>query len=167
MVVVTPLVTFAVISLQHEAGQHQINSLTARADFSALAYREWHMAPIFGQGMRFFKRPGALLQSDAHNVVATTLAEGGLVGLVALAILIGGALIALWRQPAEVGALAVAFIAGRFLHGLFDIYWVAGTATLPWLIVGIVCGAADADAAELESSVAAPSRNPVAHFVPH
>ena len=35
--------------------------------------------------------------------------------------------------------LAFAFLVGRFVHGLFDIYWVAGTTTLPWLIVGIAC----------------------------
>jgi O-antigen ligase len=146
--VVTPLVIFTVVSLSHEAGQHQINSLTARADYSALAYREWHMSPVFGQGLRFFNQPGALLQSDAHNVIATTLAEGGVVGLVALALLVGLTLVALWRLPPEIGALALAFVAGRFIHGLFDIYWVAATTTLPWLIVGIVCGTADADAAD-------------------
>jgi hypothetical protein len=28
-------------------------------------------------------------------------------------------------------------VSGRFVHGLLDIYWVAGTTTLPWLIAGM------------------------------
>jgi hypothetical protein len=148
IVVVTPLVIFAVASVRQESGQHQINSLTYRANYDALAYREWHLSPIFGQGLRFFKQPGALTQVDTPSVIASTLAEGGVVGILALALLLGAALLALWRLPPDVAAIAVAFVVGRFVHGLFDIYWVAGTTTLPWLIVGIVCGTADADAAD-------------------
>ncbi len=156
LIAVTPLVAYTVVSLLHESDQLQENSLTYRAGYSALAFREWHLSPVFGQGLRFFNEPGALLQSDAHNVVATTLAESGVVGLIALAVLIGSALFALWRLPPEIGAIAVAFVAARFVHGLFDIYWVAATTTLPWLIVGMACGTADADAAEHVPGAAPP-----------
>ena len=53
----------------------------------------------------------------------------------------------------------MALVVERFVHGLFDVYWVAGSSTLPWLIVGIVCGTADADAAD-HASVLASSRDP-------
>ena len=162
--VVTPLVVFAFVSLRNESGQHHINSLTYRADYSALAYREWHMSPVFGQGLRFFTQPDAILQSDAHNVIATTLAERGLVGAAALALLIGLTLLALWRLPPETGAIAIAFVAGRFVHGQFDIYWVAATTTLPWLMVGIACGTADADLADEEAVAPAPHRSSVARL---
>jgi hypothetical protein len=149
VIVVTPLLVFAAVSLQHESDRNSPNStLAARADLSALAYREWHLSPVLGQGLRFFKQPGALLQGDAHNVVAATLADSGLVGLAALALLIGGSMIALWRLPAQTSSIALAFLVGRFVHGLFDVYWVAGPTTLPWLIVGIACGTADADDAD-------------------
>jgi polysaccharide biosynthesis protein PslJ len=150
VIVVTPLVLFAVSSVRHQSHQHEITSLTYRADYSALAYREWHLSPVFGQGLRFFKQPGALTQVDTPSVIASTLAEGGVVGVLALGLLVGSALLVLWRLPRDAAALAVAFVVGRFAHGLFDIYWVAGTTTLPWLIVGIVCGNVDADVADGE-----------------
>ena len=147
--VVTPLVIFALLSVQHESDSHaQFSSFTYRADYSALAYREWHLSPVLGQGLRFFKQPDALLQVDAHNVVAATLADSGVVGLAAFVLLIGGSALSLWRLPAGIAAVALAFLVGRFVHGLFDVYWVAGPTTLPWLIVGIACGTADADAAD-------------------
>jgi len=161
VLVVAPLLIFAVVSLQHEASSHaQFNSLTYRVDYSALAFREWHLSPVFGQGLRFFKQPGALLNTDAHDVIATTLAEGGIVGLVALALLIGGSMMALWRLPAQAASIGLAFLVGRFVHGLFDIYWVAGPTTLPWLIVGIVCGSADADAADQHVTAESRQRSP-------
>jgi len=149
VVVIAPLLVFAAVSLQHESDSHaQFSSLSIRSDFTATAYREWHLSPVLGQGLRFFKQPGALLQGDAHNVVAATLADSGVVGLAALVLLIGGSTLALWRLPAGIAAIALAFLVGRFVHGLFDVYWVAGPTTLPWLIVGIACGTADADSAD-------------------
>jgi hypothetical protein len=41
---------------------------------------------------------------------------------------------------------------GRFIHGLFDVYWVAATTTLPWIVAGIACGTADADDADAQST---------------
>ncbi len=162
IVVVAPLVLFVVASVQHQSGQHQINSLTYRANYDALAYRAWHLSPIFGEGLRFFKQSGAVTQVDTPSVIASTLAEGGVVGVLALALLVGGSLVALWRLPQEAAAIAVAFVVGRFVHGLFDVYWVSGTATLPWLIVGIVCGNADADDADRRSPTEPPQRTSVA-----
>ena len=163
--IVVPLVIFAVASFRQESSQHvQFNSLRYRSDYSALAYREWHLSPVVGQGFRFFERPGALLQTDAHNVIASTLAESGLVGLLALALLLLAATRAMWRLPVEVGTIAIALIVGRFVHGLFDVYWVAGSSTLPWLVVGMACGIADADPAVPEPSPAGPARRAnVAH----
>jgi polysaccharide biosynthesis protein PslJ len=162
IVVLAPLLIFTVVSLTHESDQHtQFNSFTLRADYTAQAFHEWHLSPLLGQGLRYFKLPNATSPIEAHNVVASALGEGGVVGLAALALLVGLTLAALWRLPAEVAAVAIALVVGRFVHGLFDIYWVAGPSTLPWLIVGIVCGAADADASEerslaLESTDARP-----------
>jgi len=135
------------VSVQRQRAQHQINSLTYRANYGALALREWHLSPLLGQGLRFFNQPGALIQVDPPNVFQSTLAEGGLVGMLALVLLVGGALLVLHRLPPDTAAIAVAFVVGRFVHGIFDVYWVAGTTTLPWIIVGIVCGTADADTA--------------------
>ena len=157
VVIIGPLVVFAVASVQRQRAQHQINSLTYRATQGALALREWHLSPWFGQGLRFFNQPGALIQVDPPNVFQSTLAEGGLLGMLALILLVCGALLALQRLPPETAAIAIVFIVGRFVHGIFDVYWVAGTTTLPWIIVGIVCGTADADAAN-DRPVSQPSR---------
>ena len=105
-----------------------------RAENVGLAVDRWQDRPITGAGLRYFV---GTQEPEPHNVVVSNLAEGGLVGLVALGILLAGAARALRSQRGPLATAARFALAFQFLAALFDVYWRAGTGSLPWLIVGI------------------------------
>lgn len=142
IVLLIPLALFAALSLRDQLNGTDSghSSITERARYREQAMEAWRASPALGQGMRFFKSGDFELKSDPHNVIVASLSETGVVGLVALLGLITTAVAVLWpvRKPLAVAALAV--LVGRFAHGVFDIYWVAATQTLPWLVVGMAVG---------------------------
>lgn len=108
-----------------------------------LALDQWREHPVTGAGLRYFVDAG---EPEPHNVVASNLAESGLVGTVALGVLLAGAVRALSGRRGAMATAARYVLLLQFLAALFDIYWRAGTGSLPWLIVGIAL--IDADPAE-------------------
>jgi O-antigen ligase len=97
--------------------------------------------------MRFFTSGEFALDSDPHNVVVASLSETGVVGFAALCglLLATGSTLRRSRTPLAMAALAI--LVARVVHGTFDVYWVASTQTLPWLIVGMAVGEPVAEAA--------------------
>lgn len=106
----------------------------SRVESTSLAIEQFRTQPVVGGGIRYFRQRGEV---EAHNVIVLTAAEGGLVGLTALAVLLGGTYVALRGLPGQLGRLARLAILMRLVAGLLDIYWVAGTGSLPWLFVGL------------------------------
>jgi O-antigen ligase len=145
-----------------EVESSQFNTISSRETFQTAAWNEWLDSPILGQGLRFFDRPQADLQSDPHNVVYLSLAEGGLLGLVALAILVSRTLGILKPMGLSLSAVAAAVVAARLAHGLFDVYWVAGSQALPWILVGAAAtsdpGRSDEDAPVANSQLTGATR---------
>jgi O-antigen ligase len=108
----------------------------SRLETNKQAINVWKANPVLGAGLRFFKDPGYGV-SEPHNVLLHTLAEGGLVGLVALTVLLRGAFRATRGLTDPVTRLARFALILRLVAAFFDIYWVAGTGSLPWVLVGI------------------------------
>lgn len=125
-----------------------------------LALATWQQSPIFGAGLLAYRNVG---QIDPHNVLVLTLEESGVVGVIALAILLGGTALQLVRGGNELAWLAIAMMSARFLHGLVDVYWVHGTGPMPWLVVGAaLAGPAIATATRRSGTVDSPELSPEA-----
>jgi len=120
---------------------NQFNSANQRLDWYDDSIDVWLMSPIFGVGHRWwvtghtgysgFQPPNVLLE------VMTTV---GIVGLVGFLVMFGAAFWILARMNPVYGTLALAVVAGRFAQAQLDIYWVAGHASILWIVAGICYG---------------------------
>lgn len=107
-----------------------------RLETNRRALEIWREQPILGAGLRYFRDASYHIR-EPHNVILVTATEGGIVGLVGLMVLIGGAFRALRGLTGDVARLARLALVMRLVAGSFDIYWVAGTGSLPWILVGV------------------------------
>lgn len=78
------------------------------------------------------------LTDDPHNVFLLETAEGGLPLGIGLTVLLVGSVVVLVRRRrlTPLASLAGSVQAASIVHGLVDVYWVRGTPTLGWLLVG-------------------------------
>ena len=139
--------------------QNKFNSLYQRIDWVREVYVLWKQSPIFGHGLRYwytdvvsrFQPPQAELE-----VAAST----GVVGLIGFAAMWIGFFVVLWRVDPRFGTLAIAVIGSRIIQAQFDLFWVAGQVSIPFVIAGICLGAQslDADNRERRDVVLAVSR---------
>lgn len=117
------------------------NSVAVRSQVEAEARSLWHTSPIVGVGVYYYELPS--YQALSHWVQAPTneideaLAEGGIVLLVGFLVFHVGAAAALFRRMNPLAVTGLAMVADRFIHGMADIYWTAGNASLPWIIAGM------------------------------
>ena len=74
-------------------------------------------------------------------------------GLLGFAIMWIGILIVLWKVDPRFGGLALAVFLSRIVQSQFDLFWVAGQTSVPFVIAGICLGAL-----ALEQERAAPDR---------
>jgi O-antigen ligase len=136
---VVPLLAFVLLSLRAEVsqGSTEFSSIGSRQVFETQALDVFRSAPIFGRGIRFYFTGSFALQSNPHQLILETLAESGIVGLVALLILMGGTLHTLRQRRVALSLAASTIIVARIAHGLVDIFWVAGVQSFPWMVVGM------------------------------
>lgn len=152
-----------VASFQHESEEHtgsaykygSVGSRKVNYD------RVWEDVilehPIVGAAPKWFKQPGAQAY-EPHNLVLHELSSDGVVGLVGLIFLLWVCLRVAQRAPPPLGELAWYAIVARIAADLFDIYWVAGPNTLPFLLLGLAVGAAALDEERVvPTAVTAPS----------
>lgn len=141
--VAVTLATFAVISIHHQLTVDQSDltnsSLGVRFNVEHVTQKIWRTSPFVGVGLKYFFTghfgPYAFVP---NNIIDNELAESGLIGLLGFAIFQVGVLVAaIRRRGSPLVAAAVGVIAGKLLHGMVDIYWSAGVASLPFLILGI------------------------------
>ncbi len=144
------IVTFSVFTLRAETVQDEGNfsSVRSRIEFQQEALEFWYIEPFLGQGIRYyleesvqFPRPITDEEPEGgtphpHNVIVETLSESGIVGLFAFLFLVTGTLMVLGRRRSVLSLAAGAMVVMSVSHGLFDIYWLAGLQTVPWIIVG-------------------------------
>jgi hypothetical protein len=99
--------------------------------------------PIFGVGI------GLRKQVDATNFVLVTLAESGVVGLVAIIGVFGTIVtvgVKVCRSDPKLnialcGALAVGLLSCKIGHGMFDHFWGRGNGTVVWASIGLLLAA--------------------------
>lgn len=145
--VILGLVIYVGISIHASTtgvNDNRFNTVRAREAAYSVALDHYHSHPWFGAGLRWFKEPGAVT-GEPHNAFISTLSETGMWGTFASLVLFGGALVLMWRVPGELASAAVSLLVFRILQGQVDIFWLAGTMTLPWIIVGLAAGGRDSD----------------------
>jgi hypothetical protein len=135
------------------------NSASQRLTWFVESLDVWRTSPIFGVGMRWWYSD----RFDAHfqppNAFLEMLTSAGVVGLVAFIVLCAGGVWVIFRLDPRYGNAALAVMVARFCQGQLDLYWVAGQASIPWLMAGLAFGVKAYErstAATLESSVVAP-----------
>lgn len=124
---------------------NQFNAVRTRQSAYSLAFEQFRVNPLTGAGIRWFKTPGKVT-GEPHSALFGTLSETGLWGGLAVVLLFGGAWFVLRQSKSDVVTAALAVLLFRLVEGQFAIFWVAGTMTLPWLLVGIAAGSARAEA---------------------
>jgi len=143
---IVPLVSYAYVVASGEltSFRHHFNSLRVRYLAYQAALHIWRLHPWLGVGPRWFYLPQYAGNIQPPDIVVETLVSTGVVGLVALTVLLVGTSRVLARLPRDIGTVALAVMVGRVVESLFDIYWVSASGALPWLVAGLALGVADA-----------------------
>jgi len=119
------------------------NSIATRFTSFSADFHLWASSPLLGLGMRWFYLPQFSGYIQPPNIFVETLVDGGVVGVLALLVLLAGSSYVLLSLPKELGTLAFVLVLGRALEAMFDIYWTSGGFLLPWLVAGLAIGTWD------------------------
>ncbi|WP_194397260.1 O-antigen ligase family protein [Microbacterium atlanticum] len=150
----------AVMVLDQVSSDNQFNSANTRLEWLRAMFAYWKEAPVFGHGLRYWYQGGwADFQPPQAEVEVAVSA--GVVGLIGFIVMWLGILVILWRVDPVYGTLAFAVLLSRLVQSQFDLFWVAGQVSIPFVIAGICLGA-QASAAERRESFTADLAAPVA-----
>jgi hypothetical protein len=144
VVVAAGLAVFIYTSVRGQLEQSRAvvnnGSIGVRFNVERATRNVWRTSPIYGVGLKYFNthQYGAFAQA-ANNVIDNELAESGVIGLAGFVILEGAVLTAGLRRGRQEQLAAAGFgaVAGLLAHGMVDIYWTAGTVTLPFILMGM------------------------------
>jgi O-antigen ligase len=124
------------------------SSIGVRFNVERVARNIWRTSPIYGIGLKYFNTGqfGPFSQA-ANNIVDNELAESGVIGLAGFVVLQGAVLSAGFRRGRREPLAAAGFgaVAGLLAHGMVDIYWTAGTVTLPFIVMGMALARESSD----------------------
>lgn len=135
---------FAYTTLNEQVAlDDRFSSVRSREIGNQIALAIWEQNRLFGAGLRYFRQRVGLAAYEPHNVFTSGLAESGLVGIGALCLLYGGVLMLLWRMRTPLAMAAGLLLVAKVVESQFGIFWVAGTQTIPWLVVGLALGVRD------------------------
>ncbi|MCU1459184.1 MAG: hypothetical protein JWL73_3276 [Actinomycetia bacterium] len=147
-------------AFQSDSADSRYNSVNSRVATYDAAISLWQRDPVVGVGLKFWRNPSLAGQTgfgEPHDLAVSALGESGLVGLAGLAILLIGTIVLVMRRPSQLSWLAVLVVVAKTTASAVDIYWVAGSLTFMWIIVGFACAAdppEPSEAAGLELSAA-------------
>jgi hypothetical protein len=125
--------------------QNKFNSFYQRIDWVREVYAFWKQSPIFGHGLRYWYTDVAS-RFQPPQAELEVAASAGIVGVIGFAAMWIGFFVVLWRVDPRFGTLAIAVIGSRIIQGQFDLFWVAGQVSIPFVIAGICLGAQALDA---------------------
>lgn len=120
--------------------------LGSRSELWSAAIALWHQHPVLGVGPNNFELlvgsffPG--VRTHVNGQLLQALAEGGVVGLLALLAMIAATLYALRRGAGVLGIAVFAMVLGFWTHELFDsllLYPKVGLAY--WTLIAIALAA--------------------------
>ncbi len=147
-----PLVVALYYSFSYAARTNpKFNSVQIRVNQLDAALHVWHLSPLFGQGMRFYNLPQFYTVTAPPNVLIDNLAETGIVGSLAFLFLVFVTTRTMFRLPAAFGTLGLAILVSHYVDGLFDIFWIGASSTIPFIICGVCLGVADTEQAKVGS----------------
>jgi hypothetical protein len=126
----------------------QFNSVSIRVNQISAAFHVWHLSPLFGEGMRFYNLPQFLYVTAPPNVILDNLSSTGVIGSVAFVFLVWVTLRTMARLPYVLGTLGLVILAGHYVDGLFDVFWIGASSATPYIICGICLGMSDLDRME-------------------
>ena len=117
------------------------NSVAVRNQTEEATIALWRTSPLVGVGIYYYTDPAYQEMNRwlvaPTNAVVEALAEGGIVLAAGFIIFNVGAVSVLLRYRNPLAVAGLALVADRLAHGMVDIFWTAGDASLPWLIVGM------------------------------
>lgn len=135
-----------VVSVNQQLSEdNPYNSANARLAWFDSSFEIWRESPVFGNGLRWWYTDRFGESFQPPNAELEVLTSVGVVGLVGFLLMFLVAAVALMRMEPVYGTVAVAVVAGRFAQAQFDLYWVAGQASLLWIVAGIVYGVRERD----------------------
>jgi len=146
------------VTSQFKSGD-QFNSAYQRVAWYEQSIEIWQKSPIFGVGMRWWYTDRFTTNFDLFqppNAELEVLTEVGVFGLIGFLAMFAVAGWFLWKMDPIYGTVGFAVVATRFVQGQFDIYWVAGQASLLWIVAGICYGVQEFDRARRERGEPAP-----------
>jgi hypothetical protein len=144
-----PLVVAVYYSFSYAARTNpKFNSVSIRVSQLDAALHVWHLSPLFGEGMRFYNLPQFYVVTAPPNVLIDNLAETGIVGSLAFVFLVFITTRTMFRLPTAFGTLGLAILVSHYVDGLFDIFWIGASSTIPFIICGVCLGMADSDEAK-------------------
>ncbi|MHA7985507.1 O-antigen ligase family protein [Rathayibacter sp. CAU 1779] len=122
---------------------NQFNSAHQRVDWYTQSVQIWLTSPIFGVGMRWWytdRFAGQYQSFQPPNAELEVLTTVGVFGLIGFFVMFAVAGWYLWKMDPVYGTVGFAVVATRFTQAQFDLYWVAGQASLLWIVAGICYG---------------------------
>lgn len=120
--------------------QNRHNSLFQRLDWFREVYAFWKHSPVFGHGLRYWYTDASVKYQPPQGELEV-LASSGVVGLLAFVVMWIGIVVVLWRIDPRFGSLALAVVVSRIVQAQFDLFWVAGQVSIPFVIAGVCLGA--------------------------
>jgi polysaccharide biosynthesis protein PslJ len=116
------------------------NSTSQRLTWFVESLEVWQTSPIFGVGLRWWYSDRFNAHFQPPNAFLEMLTSAGVVGLLAFIVMCAGGLWVVFRLEPRYGNAALAVMIARFCQGQLDLYWVAGQASIPWLMAGLAFG---------------------------
>jgi O-antigen ligase len=135
------MVVVTVIALANDdSGSAKFNSYNSRISTYEAALDVWRDDPITGVGIRFWNDPKVPSKGEPHNVIVSALGESGVIGAVAIVVFNAGIVAMLWKRRDPLGQAGLYLTIAHLVDAMAGIYWVAGTGTISWLILGLAVG---------------------------
>ena len=163
LVVVTYFGVTAAFRSDQQSSQY--NSVNSRISTYNASLDLWRRDPLVGVGLKYWRNSnfaGELAFGEPHDLVVSALGETGVIGLLALGVLVLATIAVLRRGRSSVATFAALIVVAKVVASSVDIFWVAGSFTLAWIVVGLACAAdtSPEDLRTLSNAANRPSRVP-------
>lgn len=137
----------ALVNDQLETGD-QFNSAYQRLNWFERSIQIWETSPVFGVGLRWWYTDSfGDDRFQPPNVEFELLSTVGVVGMLGFFAMFIVAFWAMWRINPAYGTVGAAVIGTRFVQAQFDLYWIAGQASLLWIVAAVCIGVLERDRA--------------------
>jgi hypothetical protein len=141
LLVATVLIAVSVVTLKDQQENNpKFNGVELRQNTIDAALNDaWAHNRITGAGLKYFAATFNTA-GGAEQIFVAELSEAGLIGLLGLLVMTTNTWLVLQPRRDPLGEAAFLVFTLDLLYALTGIFWVAGTLTLPMLIVGLAVG---------------------------